>query len=94
LPGIRHAFVFGSYARGEENPQSDIDLMVVGDVDIDLLDEKMAGLEKKLGRSINYLAFDNREFSRKRKKKDGFLMEVLKEKKIMLIGDERHLEKT
>jgi predicted nucleotidyltransferase len=94
LPGIKHAFIFGSYAKGEENAQSDIDLMIVGDVDIEKIDERMAELEKKLGRSINYMVFDNREFSRKRNKKDGFIMEVLKGKKIMLAGDERHIEKS
>jgi predicted nucleotidyltransferase len=94
LPGIKHAFIFGSYARGEENAQSDIDLMIVGNVDIEKIDERMAELEKKVGRSINYLTFDSREFSRKRKKKDGFIMEVLKGKKIMLVGDEKHLEKS
>lgn len=93
LPGIKHAFIFGSYARGEENAESDIDLMIVGDADIGKLDEMMADLEKKLGRSINYLMFDNREFSRKRRK-DGFIMEVLKGKKTMLVGDERCLEKS
>jgi predicted nucleotidyltransferase len=94
LPGIKYAFIFGSYAKGEENAQSDIDLIVVGDVDIDSIDERMTGLEKKLGRSINYLTFDEREFSRKRRKRDGFIMEVLKDKKIMLIGDEEHLKKS
>jgi len=94
LPGIKYAFIFGSYAKGEENAQSDIDLIAVGDVDIDSLDERMTGLEKKLGRSINYLTFDEREFSRKRRKRDGFIMEVLKDKKIMLIGDEEHLKKS
>lgn len=94
LPGIKYAFIFGSYARGEENAQSDIDLMIVGDVDIEKIDERMAELEKKIGRSINYLTFDNREFSQKRKKKDGFIMEVLKGKRIMLVGDEKHLKKS
>ena len=92
LSGIRYAFIFGSYARGEENARSDIDLMIVGEVDIETLDEIMAALEKKLGRSINYLTFDSREFSRKRKK-DGFLIEVLKDRKMMLVGDEKHLAK-
>lgn len=94
LSGIEYAFIFGSYAKGEENAQSDIDLIVVGDVDIDSLDERMTDLEKKLGRSINYLTFDKREFNLKRKKRDGFIMEVLKDKKIMLIGDEKHLKKS
>lgn len=93
LPGIKHAFIFGSYARGEENAQSDIDLMIVGEADIEKIDERMAELEKKLGRSINYITFDSREFLQKRRKKDGFIMEVLKGKRIMLAGDERHLKK-
>ena len=93
LSGIKVAFIFGSYAKGEENAQSDIDLIVVGEVDMAELDEKMTSLEKKLGRSINYLTFDRQEFSRKRKKKDGFIMEVLKGEKIMMVGDEKYLKK-
>lgn len=32
LPGIRFAFVYGSVAKGQEIPESDLDLFIVGKV--------------------------------------------------------------
>lgn len=93
LKGIRYAFIFGSYAKGEERADSDVDLMIVGAIDLDELDSAISSLEKELGRTINYVAYDWKEFSSKKKKKDGFIMEVLKDKKVMLAGDEGELKK-
>jgi DNA-binding transcriptional ArsR family regulator len=33
--GIGFAFVYGSFAKGTENAESDIDLLIVGDIDLD-----------------------------------------------------------
>lgn len=93
LPGTRYAFIFGSYARGEERADSDVDLMIVGAIDLDEVDLAISNLEKELGRTINYVAYDWKEFSSKRKKKDGFIMDVLEDKKVMLVGDEGELKK-
>ena len=32
-PGVKFAFVYGSYARGEERQGSDIDVMIIGDAE-------------------------------------------------------------
>lgn len=93
LPGIQYAFVFGSYAKGEEKADSDIDLMIVGNVELDKLDSVISSLEKRFGRTINYVVYNYREFLNKKKKKDGFIMDVLKDKKIMLTGNEHELKK-
>ena len=92
-PDIKYAFIYGSYAKGEEKAESDIDLMIIGDVEIDELDSLISSIEKKLGRSINYAIYSNSEFLNKKKKKDGFIIDVLKDKKIMLIGDESGLKR-
>lgn len=93
FPGIRYAFIYGSYARKEEKADSDVDLMIIGDIDLDRLDSLISNIEKRSGRTINYVAYDYKEYSSKRKKKDGFIMDVLKDKKIMIIGDKGELEK-
>lgn len=93
IPDIKHAFIYGSYARGEEKADSDIDVMIIGDVDLDKLDSLISELDKKFGRTINYVAYDYKEFLTKKKKKDGFIMDVLKDKKIMLIGDKLEFRK-
>ena len=52
--------VFGSYARGEENKNSDIDLMVELKVRMDLFDfaELQQDLSEKLGKRIDLLTFN------------------------------------
>ena len=90
---IEYAFIYGSYARGEEKADSDVDLIIIGDVDLDRFDSLINNLEKRFGRTINYVTYDYKEFISKKIGKDGFIMDVLKDKKIMLVGDERELKK-
>jgi predicted nucleotidyltransferase len=90
--GIEYAFIYGSYAKGEEKADSDVDLLIIGDVDMDRLDSNLGKLEKMLGREINYVLYSKEEFKSKRKAKDGFLMDVLSGKKLMVIGTENGLE--
>jgi uncharacterized protein len=92
LPGIEFAFIYGSYAKGEEKADSDVDLLIIGDVDMDRLDSNLEKLGKMLGREINYVFYSMKEFKDKRKAKNGFLMDVLSGKKIMMIGTENGLE--
>jgi len=92
LAGIEYAFIYGSYAKGEEKADSDVDLLIIGDVDMDRLDSNLGKLEKTLGREINYVLYSMEEFKSKKKAKDGFLMDVLSGKKIMAIGNGNGLE--
>lgn len=91
LTGVQFAFIYGSYAKGEEKAHSDVDLMIIGDVDLNQLDPLASSLEKRLGREVNYLLFSQVEFQAKKRAKDGFLMDVLGEEKIMVIGNENEL---
>jgi predicted nucleotidyltransferase len=92
LAGIEYAFIYGSYAKGDEKTDSDVDLLILGDVDMDHLDSNLVKLEKMLGREINYVLYDMDEFKAKKKANDGFLRDVLKGKKIMVVGTEHGLE--
>jgi uncharacterized protein len=55
--GIRNVRVFGSFARGEDRPNSDIDLLVDLDAGRSLLDLIAAkqDLEDLLGRSVDVI---------------------------------------
>jgi uncharacterized protein len=50
---IERAFVFGSMASGTERATSDIDLLVVGDVDLFEISPLLTEAEKDLGRPIH-----------------------------------------
>jgi len=92
LKGIEFAIIYGSYAKGEEKADSDVDLLIIGEVDIDRLDANLGKLEKTLGREINYVLYSMEEFKSKRTAKGAFLMDVLSGKKIILVGAENGLE--
>lgn len=53
--GVLHATLFGSFARGEQRPESDIDLLIDLPVGASLLDLSRLGLalEDALGRSVD-----------------------------------------
>jgi uncharacterized protein len=85
------AFVYGSIASGNEQSDSDIDLMVVGQAspaDIALPSRRAREL---LGREINPTVYTPAEFSRKRGANDHFLMQVLDKPRLFVIGNENEL---
>lgn len=61
-PRNTHAFIFGSVARGEERPNSDIDVMVIGDIDIMKIYATASDVEKRLGREVHFKVYDNQEW--------------------------------
>ncbi|MDD3628823.1 MAG: nucleotidyltransferase domain-containing protein [Actinomycetota bacterium] len=64
LKGLTKAFIYGSFADKTYDTLSDIDIVVSGKIDENELIEKIAALEKRLGREINYLIYSDEEFSR------------------------------
>lgn len=91
LHNIKIAFIYGSYAKDEENLSSDIDLLVIGDISSKEFSGILSGPKKELGREINYAVFTVKEFKEKIKQKEHFLNAVLKDRKIFIIGDENEL---
>ncbi len=89
LEGVSNAFVYGPYTRGDGG---DIDLLIIGDVlDGNRLDELMAGVEKRLGRTLNYIVYGRAEFESKVKARNAFLMDVLEDDLIMVAGRREEL---
>ena len=87
----KFAFVYGSYASGDEREGSDIDIMIIGRIKPEIVAPAIRNLEKQVGRDINYSIYPEKEFLESRRK--GFIVNVLKGKKTMLIGEENELER-
>lgn len=88
---IKTAFIYGSFASKKQKADSDIDLMIIGNPDVSSLNEKISGLEKKLEREINITTYSREEYKNKREMKSGFISDLLKNPKIMLVGSEDDL---
>ena len=83
---IEEAFIYGSYASGEADASSDLDLMIIGEVNLDQLAPVISALEKELNRPINYIIYSKEEWNEKLVLKDPFWERVTNAPKILLIG--------
>ncbi|NLI77023.1 MAG: toxin-antitoxin system toxin subunit [Candidatus Riflebacteria bacterium] len=88
---IRLAFVFGSAAEGTLRPDSDIDLMVVGDLSLRKVAELLSSQTSLLGREVNPHVLSPAEFHKRLRAKEHFVSSVLQARKIFLIGTENDL---
>ena len=88
LQNVKIAFIYGSYASGTDTAESDIDIMIIGDPDVSAVNKKLSRLEKKLKRDINVSIHTLDEYQKRKKEKRGFIMELLKNPRIILVGDE------
>jgi predicted nucleotidyltransferase len=87
VKGIAYAFIFGSYVKKEFDTESDIDIVVVGDIKEAFLMKTLKDTEKTIGREINYHIYTEKEFKGKLKT-NSFIQNIIKNY-IMLVGNER-----
>jgi predicted nucleotidyltransferase len=90
---IRWGAIYGSIARSEEGPESDIDLLIVGDVATADLVPMLQRVEDKVGRAVNVKRYSEQEFSEKMRDADHFLQSVLRGELVSLVGSRDELEK-
>lgn len=88
VKGIETAFIYGSFASGKQKAISDIDLMIIGNPDNSILNDKITALERKLKREISVSLYSPREYKKRKKDKSGFILELLKQPRIIVMGKE------
>lgn len=84
-PGVQVAAIYGSAARGEATAASDIDLMVIGDVNFRSLVRRVRPIEREIRREINVVSYRPDEVAQRRD--GGFLRDVAAQPVQNLIGD-------
>jgi uncharacterized protein len=89
--GIRCAFVFGSAASGKTDSDSDIDLMVIGNIGLRIVSDLLSEAGTRLGREINPHVMSVAEFEKRLSEQDHFLASVLASPKIFAAGSEHDL---
>jgi len=83
-----------SFADGTQDSLSDIDIIIVGDVNEDVLIERISKLENKIEREINYHIYGEKEFGERRKEENSFILKILLKPVIFLIGDNENNKRT
>lgn len=84
---ISIALLYGSLARGRAGAESDIDLLVVGEVSFEDVVENVAKAQDSLRREINPLVMSLEEYRNRLSKGDHLLDTILKSPYMPVIGD-------
>lgn len=88
---VKFAMLSGKFVRGLDRDTNEVDLLVVGTVIIPELSRFVQDQEGKEGREINYTVMTQEEFQFRKDRRDPFLLGILGQPRIMLIGDEADL---
>lgn len=94
IEGIDCAFIFGSVARGEERPGSDVDVCVIGLATHREVMSAMASIEESLGRPVNAIVYTPNEIRRKVADENAFVSRMLVAEKIFVMGGSDELERS
>lgn len=87
LKNLKCAFIYGSVAKNKERAGSDIDICVIGKINLNALSKLTSQLEERLKREISFVTFSPSEWKKAIKEKKAFAMDILKNKKIILFGE-------
>jgi predicted nucleotidyltransferase len=84
---IDAAFVFGSMASGKQHAGSDLDICVLGDVELFDLVKALGPVQEQLRIETNPVVMKSAKFRDQLKAHDRFVQRIFDEQKIFVIGD-------
>ena len=91
LGKVKFAMFSGKFVQYKERQSSDVDLLVVGDIVLPELGLLVQQEEKRRQTEINYTVMTEEEFVFRKKRRDPFLVQILSNSRVMIIGDEEGL---
>jgi predicted nucleotidyltransferase len=87
------AFVFGSMASGTQHAKSDLDICVLGEVELLDVVKAIGSLQESLRREINPVVMSAKQFASDLANQERFAERLAAEPKIFVIGDENDFGK-
>lgn len=91
LGRIKYAMIATRYLKNESSHTEDVDLLVVGQIVSPELQAIIADEQARREGEINYSFMDEAEFNFRVKRRDPFILRVITQPKVMLMGDEEDL---
>lgn len=86
-PDVHAAVIYGSWAAGARRPDSDIDVLVVGDADLRELRRLVRPIGKESGRTVDVTVMRDDEFRRLLADRSSFVRSVMEAPVTSIVGD-------
>jgi len=91
-PAVKCALVFGSVAKGEETADSDVDVLIIGEVGLRKAAGLLSGVGNTVGREINPLVMTADEFAGRVGRREHLVSGIVTSPKLFIVGSEDELE--
>lgn len=88
LGNVKFIVISKAFLRGRKSTVLDVDVFIVGDINLEVLKRIMAVAERENNREINYSVMSEEDFMFRKRKNDHFTSKVLTQSRSMLVGDE------
>ncbi len=87
LGEVKFALLTSSFTQGVPLEPHDVDLVIVGEVDLAFLSEIISNAEKRIGKEVNYTVLPLQEFEVRKKRRDAFVLQLLSINHVLLLGN-------
>ncbi len=92
---LKLAVLSTAFIEGRQSTQNELDLLIIGEVNLDTLSEVVREASIEMGREINYTVLGEEEFNYLKSRRDIFLLSFIASPHILLVGDsEKYLSFT
>jgi DNA-binding transcriptional ArsR family regulator len=89
LGKLGYVMFSGKFTRRKERKREDeVDILIIGDVNLPELANLVRAEESKRGTEINYTVMSRDEYDFRKRRRDPFLLGILAASRVMIIGDE------
>lgn len=91
LGDIHFAFLTSAYTKGFYYGMQVVDLVIIGQVEMDVLDHLIKKYEQESGRDIHYTVLKPSEYTVRKRRSDQFLIDLMMQDIVMLHGSREEL---
>lgn len=94
LGKISYALLSGKFIRRISRRENEVDLLLVGNLVVPEVAALVRAEETRRNQEINYTVMTDEEFGFRKRRRDPFLLGILTNTKVMIIGDEEKMLET
>lgn len=91
LGKVKFIMISGKFARNISRGTNNVDILIVGKVVLPEISQLVRAEEARREREINYTVMSEEEFEFRKRRRDPFVLEILRGSRILVIGDEEEL---
>ena len=90
---VEYAFLTPTFTKGHAIGSQPVDLVVVGDIDLEMLEEMVKSYQSPIGREVHYMVLKSSEFSLRKRRRDQMIIDLLSQDNTLLVGNYEDLTK-